>query len=82
MKEMEVGVRDVNWRLVGAWTTGSATERTLNHIKSSDLLCLCVHCGVTVAIFVQSYGCICHLNFVFKLLYFHIWKMDAFSVAA
>lgn len=28
MNEMEVGVKDVNWRLVGAWTTGSATEKT------------------------------------------------------
>ncbi len=24
---MEVGVRDVNWRLVGDWTTGSAKKK-------------------------------------------------------
>lgn len=35
MKEMEVGVKDVNWRLVGAWTTGLSTKKKLN-IKSSD----------------------------------------------
>lgn len=37
MKEMEVGVRNVNRRLVGAWTTGSAVEGKKNpfifHVK-------------------------------------------------
>lgn len=28
VKEMEVGVMNVKWRLVGAWTTGSAMKKS------------------------------------------------------
>lgn len=31
VKEMEVGVRNVNWMLVGAWTTGSAITKKNVH---------------------------------------------------
>lgn len=33
MKEMEVGVRNVNWMLVGAWTTGSAMYIKKVHVR-------------------------------------------------
>lgn len=29
MKEMEVGVKDVKWRPVGAWTTGLSMEKNI-----------------------------------------------------
>ena len=46
MKEMELGVTDVYWMLVGAWTTGLAIEK---NIALACLLHLFAHCkAVTV----------------------------------
>lgn len=43
LKEMEVGVKDVNWRLVGAWTTGSAMKKNimLDHLIACVFVCSC-----------------------------------------
>jgi len=39
VKEMEVGVKDVNWRLVGAWTTALAKEK---NITLDQLIACCI----------------------------------------
>lgn len=80
MKEMEVGVKDVKWRLEGAWTTGSAMKKNvkLDHSpvrfirlfgKSVHLLWL--HLSNFLIYFFPSLSLFVYIACINSILYIH-----------
>lgn len=65
---MEVGVRNVNWMLVGAWTTGSTIKKNVHDRHKIHVISFYIHRGKKRAHRRGHFSLKLYYNFIYAML--------------